>query len=151
MHYADYLLAILPDRSSVTVSVDITLILLSSAFVLTRLYVRKFFSDTLGLDDFSALISLVRYSKPKPMLRLIHPSRRFFSQQLLLSLLVRCPYIFRVFWADDRTEVRHGMGRHLVDVDRDDLRIFMQVRGAVRLHLITLPDSEKINRSYRHA
>lgn len=49
-----------PDRSAITLSVDITLIIFSSIFLFTRLYVRKFVSNTLGLDDFAALISFVR-------------------------------------------------------------------------------------------
>lgn len=47
------------DRSSITRSTDITLILLSTAFVIARLYVRKFVTCNLGLDDCAALISLV--------------------------------------------------------------------------------------------
>lgn len=50
-----------PDRSAITLSVDITLIIFSSIFLFTRLYVRKFVSNTLGLDDFAALLSLVRF------------------------------------------------------------------------------------------
>lgn len=48
---------------------------------------------------------------------------------------------FRVCGADDRTEVKHGLGRHLVDVDREDLQIFMQVSSAVRVHLMSVPDT----------
>lgn len=48
-----------PDQSSTTRITDITFIVLSSIFVTTRLYVRKFVTNSLGLDDGAALISLV--------------------------------------------------------------------------------------------
>lgn len=40
-------------------NINLTLIVLSSTFVIARLYVRKFVSNSLGLDDCSAVISLV--------------------------------------------------------------------------------------------
>lgn len=51
------------DRSRITRSIDITLISLSLIFVLTRIYVRKFVSNNLGLDDAAALVSFVRSLK----------------------------------------------------------------------------------------
>lgn len=82
-----------PNRSLITVSADITLILLSSAFVITRLYVRKFVSNTLGLDDGAALISLVRLSNQVPHFAtdLIHSCRCFSPWRLPGSSSVR-PY-----------------------------------------------------------
>lgn len=47
------------DLSHLIRDVNLTLVVLSSIFVIARLYVRKFVSNSLGLDDCSAVISLV--------------------------------------------------------------------------------------------
>lgn len=47
------------DLSYLVRNTNLTLMVLSSIFVIARLYVRKFASNSLGLDDCSAVISLV--------------------------------------------------------------------------------------------
>lgn len=47
------------DRSYLILDFNCTLVALSSVFVLGRLYMRKYASKSLGLDDFAAVISLV--------------------------------------------------------------------------------------------
>lgn len=53
------------DRSYLIRDVSIVLMVLSTVFVLSRLYVRRFVSNSFGLDDYAAIIALVR-SKQKP-------------------------------------------------------------------------------------
>lgn len=48
------------NRSYLIRDVNITLMVLSTIFVVARVYVRKFVSNSFGLDDCSAIVSLVR-------------------------------------------------------------------------------------------
>lgn len=56
-----------PDQEFITLSADISLVVLFTTFIATRLYGRKFISKTLGLDDCTAFISLVGGSKYPPL------------------------------------------------------------------------------------
>lgn len=48
------------DRAYLIRDINITLMILSTVFVLSRLYVRRFVSNSFGLDDCAAIIALVR-------------------------------------------------------------------------------------------
>lgn len=61
------------NRTAISLITDITLILLSTAFVIARLYARKFITKSLGLDDLAAFISLVRYARDTLFGRLFTP------------------------------------------------------------------------------
>lgn len=75
---------VVPNRAFITLTADISLMLLSTTFIATRLYGRKFVSKTLGLDDGAAFISLVSgFKYPYVSLwSLLPDSNRAFSSQL---------------------------------------------------------------------
>lgn len=50
------------DRSYITRNCNITLIAVSSAVVIARIYTRKYISNSLGLDDLAAFVALVSLS-----------------------------------------------------------------------------------------
>lgn len=50
------------DRSYITRNCNITLITVSSAVVIARIYTRKYISNSLGLDDLAAFVALVSLS-----------------------------------------------------------------------------------------
>lgn len=47
------------DRSYLIRDINVTLMVLSTIFVIARVYVRKFVSNSFGLDDCCAMLSLV--------------------------------------------------------------------------------------------
>lgn len=77
------------DQSATTLTTDITLMVLSSIFIITRLYVRKFVSNNLGLDDCAALISLVRALKNTNLVMGADYKRPFSQRPLVWNSRVR--------------------------------------------------------------
>lgn len=77
------------DRSYLIRDVNITLMVLSTIFVVARVYVRKFMSNSFGLDDCSAVVSLVRI-QPKERRKKLQDEWLWLISPLFKGTLASC-------------------------------------------------------------